>query len=330
MVNLKGGQAVTCRAGRSTRLAFTLIELLVVISIVSLLVAILLPALSKARDQATRIQCLSNVRGNMFGVIGYTGDNDGLIPDSAGPAAGFHNNRMTSPGGIAAAGAGLPSGLGHLPYGGYLSALSSLYCPARTPQAHYSADPNRIKILGYATTGGFIQRVNAGTIDNNFSYAYRGVRNSRGHKPTFMAHGPRSDLNGGYPYSPYLTSLDTFPFDPSRISRPPTFLAMVSDDFSYGKADIPPQGEFHHVVGYNVAFTDGHARWAPDRDRQVILAGYGVSVPAGHSLEGVFKGLFDGGASHLQALELRAEDIWDAFDGDIGACTYNMINGLYE
>lgn len=57
---------------------FTLVELLVVISIISILVAILLPALSKARQATYRISCASNMRSvGLAGLIMYANDHKG-------------------------------------------------------------------------------------------------------------------------------------------------------------------------------------------------------------------------------------------------------------
>ena len=62
-----------------TRRAFTLIELLVVIAIIALLMAVLLPAVQRARKQAKAVFCRSNLRqwGTVFAM--YTGGNDGLF-----------------------------------------------------------------------------------------------------------------------------------------------------------------------------------------------------------------------------------------------------------
>jgi prepilin-type N-terminal cleavage/methylation domain-containing protein/prepilin-type processing-associated H-X9-DG protein len=65
--------------GSYSKEGFTLVELLVVIAIIALLMAVLLPALSKARTQAKRIVCLGNLRQLLTGWMAYAENNDGKI-----------------------------------------------------------------------------------------------------------------------------------------------------------------------------------------------------------------------------------------------------------
>ena len=71
--------------------AFTLIELLVVIAIISILAAILFPAFARARENARRTACLSNMKQVGLGIVQYTQDYDEKMPcqpDSGLPNTG--------------------------------------------------------------------------------------------------------------------------------------------------------------------------------------------------------------------------------------------------
>ncbi len=84
------------------RRGFTLIELLVVIAIIAILMAMLMPALHRAREQGRRIVCLNNLKQLTLAWIMYADDNDQKIvnggpkgqPGRADPGTGDHENEI--------------------------------------------------------------------------------------------------------------------------------------------------------------------------------------------------------------------------------------------
>ena len=62
--------------------AFTLIELLVVIAIIAILAAILFPVFARARENARRSSCQSNLKQIALGFMQYTQDYDEKFPGS--------------------------------------------------------------------------------------------------------------------------------------------------------------------------------------------------------------------------------------------------------
>src|SRR5688500_4065280 len=72
---------LTCRPKvQRKRRGFTLVELLVVIGIIAVLISILLPALSRARESAYTTQCLSNLRQVGLYLNLYANEHKGFLP----------------------------------------------------------------------------------------------------------------------------------------------------------------------------------------------------------------------------------------------------------
>jgi prepilin-type N-terminal cleavage/methylation domain-containing protein/prepilin-type processing-associated H-X9-DG protein len=85
---LRRSDAAALRAGRLPGgrgpEAFTLIELLVVIAVIAILAALLLPALSRAKQQAIRVNCENNERQQLLAFTMYANENKDFLPDDTG------------------------------------------------------------------------------------------------------------------------------------------------------------------------------------------------------------------------------------------------------
>ncbi|ARN56164.1 type II secretion system protein [Sedimentisphaera salicampi] len=243
------------RRRSSQRMGFTLIELLVVISIIALLMAILMPALNKAREQAYAIPCMSNMRTISLAFYMYQEDNDGKI---AGGDAWFQPSNF---------------GVGKRSYSWVACPLDENGNARRGEFANVEYERNGIRAGVLWDYIGEMEAYNCPS-DN------RAQRADIGWRSYSMVVGLDSEFVGHFPRDKSVTRFN-------EISSPSTSYITVEEDerhpdednnnpwWNMGSwvIDIENQRWFDpvakwHSNGGNLGFADGHAerfKWKDER-----------------------------------------------------------------
>ncbi len=292
---------------RSREAAFTLVELLVVIGIIALLIAILLPALSKAREHATRAKCSANLRSLIQAA------HIRAIEDTKSKA--FFPQRWDN---VNAEGPGANDSLGQL-IPRYLKSLDVGVCPGTQNQVR--ARP----IVALATRegeyGGWEVPEDIHTVATSASdtsghsyelfYWYSG--NTIFPDGTLLDHTSAGGFNQQLRLQPgdpgYRTDASAQRGQwtsilkvAGRLKKPSnTILILDSDQDSTGEPpayvpanNFPDAGNNHGKAGLNMGFGDGSVRWVvagPDVIRAYLDGYNGPAQPDGCTIRKMNGGL---------------------------------------
>ncbi len=233
------------------RQGFTLIELLVVIAIIAILAAILFPVFGRARENARRSSCQSNLKQIALGIKQYTQDYDEKFPNqvaltgsSANPPVGWADTIQP-----------------------YVKSLQIFQCPSdETPPG---TQPG---FRGY--TDYFINAAlgNTGTAASP-QYAQGGISESIVENSTLTILAADTTTRNAAGTAPTDASTARFRCNGNAIRG--TQNSAEATQPSYGTAGVSLTGGVFpkHLGGANIAFVDGHVKWQKVNDATGTTAG---------------------------------------------------------
>ena len=231
------------------RRGFTLVELLVVIGIIAVLVGILLPTLTRAKEAANRTACLSNLRQLGLGAVEYSVKFKGYVPigymifSSGSPVLSMNTTASYNRTGT---GAGYgPIMLGYLVSSGIIKDGKAYYCPSETnTQWAYNGEGSGLNDLISANPWPFDP---PGTNrETRFGYSCR---------PAVGWVMPPPGVGTGQ-----VQQFKTI------AGKPATMLKLVSLKNKAILADAnftPKHMATRHKHGVNVMYGNGGAKWVP-------------------------------------------------------------------